>query len=167
MIEGHEQLKSYITSYYKGLFGDPIDSNLPMDESMTDGIPQVSEAENAFLTAPYTEEETKKEVFQLENNKAPGSDGFPTKFYQSFWNIFKDMLDLFMLSIVDNWRFFWINLGKIILLPKVYEAERIQQYRPVYLLNLCFKIFTKIVTIRLNSVADHVVRSTQSPFMQG
>ena len=53
------------------------------------------------------------------------------------------------------------------MLPKVLEAERIQQYRPICLLNVSFKIFTKVATIRLNSVADHVVKPTQTAFMQG
>ena len=62
---------------------------------------------------------------------------------------------------------FRLNFGEIILLPKVNEAERIQQYRPICLLNVSFKIFTKTATIRLNTVADHVVRLTQTAFMQG
>ena len=32
-IEGHEQLKSYITNYYKGLFGAPKEGSFSMDES--------------------------------------------------------------------------------------------------------------------------------------
>ena len=62
---------------------------------------------------------------------------------------------------------FRLNFGEIILLPKVNEAERIQKFRPICLLNVSFKIFTKTATIRLNSVADHVVRPTQTAFMQG
>jgi hypothetical protein len=42
MIEGQEQLKSYITSYYKGLFGEPEESDLSLDEFRTDDIPQVT-----------------------------------------------------------------------------------------------------------------------------
>ena len=61
---------------------------------------------------------------------------------------------------------FRLNFGEIILLPKVNGAERIQQYRPICLLNVSFKIFTKTATIRINSVADHVVRPTQAAFMQ-
>ena len=38
-IEGHEQLKSYITNYYKGLFGAPEEGNFTLDESRTDDIP--------------------------------------------------------------------------------------------------------------------------------
>ena len=96
-IEGHEQLKSYITSYYKGLFGAPEECNLSMDESRTDDIPQVSPEENAFLTGPYSEEEVKKAVFLMEHNKAPGPDGFPAEFYQTLWEIIKtDLLELFI-----------------------------------------------------------------------
>jgi hypothetical protein len=62
---------------------------------------------------------------------------------------------------------FCLNFGEVVLLPKVNEAERIQQYRPICLLNISFKIFTKVATIRLNTVAGHVVRPSQTAFMQG
>jgi hypothetical protein len=65
----------------------------------------------------------------------------------------------------DNLRF--SNFEDIILLPKINDAERIQQYMPIFLLIVCFKIFTKVATIKLNSVVDHVVRPTQTAFMQG
>ena len=32
-FEGHEQLKSYITNYYEGLFGAPEEGNFSLDES--------------------------------------------------------------------------------------------------------------------------------------
>ena len=167
-IEGHEQLKSYITKFYKGLFGAPDEGNFMLDESRTDDIPQVSVEENNHLTAPYSEEEVKKAVFQMELNKAPGPDGFPAEFYQNFWDVIKvDLLHLFSCLHVGQLELFRLNFGEIILLPKINEAERIQQYRPICLLNVSFKIFTKVATLRLNTVADHVVRPSQTAFMQG
>nr|XP_045089534.1 uncharacterized protein LOC123497248 [Aegilops tauschii subsp. strangulata] len=59
-IEGHEQLKSYITNYYKNLFGAPEEGNFSMDESRTNDIRQVSDEEKSLLTAPYSEEEVRK-----------------------------------------------------------------------------------------------------------
>ena len=104
----------------------------------------------------------------MEHNKAPGPDGFSAEFYQNFWELIKtDLLELFHAMHDGQLELFRLNFGEIILLPKVNEAARIQQYRPICLLNLCFKIFTKSVTIRLNTVADHVVRPTQTTFMQG
>jgi hypothetical protein len=37
--------------------------------------------ENSLLPSPYSEEEVRKAVFQMEHNKAPGPDGFPAEFY--------------------------------------------------------------------------------------
>jgi hypothetical protein len=44
-------------------------------------IPQVSEEENEVLVAPFSGEEVKLAVFDMEHNKAPGLDGFPTEFF--------------------------------------------------------------------------------------
>ena len=76
-------------------------------------------------------------------------------------------MELFNCLHADNLDLFRLNFGEIVLLPKIKEAERIQQFRPICLLNVSFKIFTKVATNRLNSVADHVVRPSQMAFMQG
>ena len=60
---------------------------------------------------------------------------------------------------------FSLNFGVITLLPKTREANKIQQYRPIYLLNVSLKIFTKVATGRINSVADHLISPTQTAFM--
>ena len=128
----------------------------------------MSPEENNLLVAPFSEEEISKAVFQMEHNKAPGPDGFPAEFYQHFRDIIKpDLLELFGCLHGGQLEIFRLNFGEIVLLPKIQEAERIQQYRPICLLNVSFKIFTKVATIRLNSVADHVVKPTQTVFMQG
>ena len=128
----------------------------------------MSNEENGFLIAPFMEEDIKKAIFQMEHNKAPGPDGFPTEFYQNFWDIIKvDLSEMFNAFLAGQIEFFKLNFGKIILLPKVKNANRIQQYRPICLLNVSFKILTKVATLRLNSVASHIIRPTQTTFMQG
>jgi hypothetical protein len=103
----------------------------------------------------------------MEHNKAPGPNGFPAEFYQFFWDTIKmDILQMFSVLHAGQLELFCLNFGEIILLPKVNEAERIQQYRPVCLLNVSFNIFTKVDTIRLNTVADRVVQPSQTAFMQ-
>ena len=39
---------------------------MTLDENRTCDIPQVSAEENAFLTAPFTEEEVRQTIFQME-----------------------------------------------------------------------------------------------------
>ena len=81
---GHLELKKYITNYYKNLFGKPDDIDISLVESRIDDIPQVTDAENDTLIFAFTEIEVKETVFQMEHNKAPGPDGFPTEFFQIF-----------------------------------------------------------------------------------
>jgi hypothetical protein len=74
-----------------------------MGESRTDDIPQVPQKENNLLTTPYTDDEVRKVVFQMEHNKASGSDDFPAEFYQ-FSGMFLSLACLLYLvtSIPDN-----------------------------------------------------------------
>ena len=55
-IEGQNNLKNYITQFYKELFGPSEDNHFTLSDRMDD-IPQVSMAENEFFTAPFTEKE--------------------------------------------------------------------------------------------------------------
>lgn len=73
-------MKICITKYYKTLFGPQEEGNISLDESQTGDIPQVSNKENNFLTASFSEDEVQKAVFQMEHNKSPGPDGFPAEF---------------------------------------------------------------------------------------
>ena len=43
----------------------------------------------AYLLNPYSDEEVRKAVFQMEHNKALGPDGFPAEFFQNFWDVIK------------------------------------------------------------------------------
>lgn len=91
-----------------------------------------------------------------------GRDGFLAEFYQNFGKVIKTkMLEFFYCLQTGHLDLFRLNFGEIIL-----SAVQIQQYRLICLLNVSLKI-TKMATIRLNSFADHVVRLSQSAFMQG
>jgi hypothetical protein len=102
----------------------------------------------------------------MKHNKAPGPYGFPAKFYQVFWDIIKkDLLDLFTGFFEGRLPLYSLNFGVITLLPKIKEATKIQQYRPVCLLNLSFKTFTKVAINRLMRVANKVVQPSQTASM--
>jgi hypothetical protein len=167
-ICGDEELKKYITSYYKNLFGPPHESLIRLDETRRDDISQVTEEENRLLVENFSEEEVKKVMFQMEHNKSSGPDDFSVEFYQVFWEIIKgDLMALFHEFHHGSLPLFSLNFGTIILLPKSVEALKIQQYRPICLLNVSFKIFTKVLTNRLTSVAHRVIQPTQAVFLPG
>lgn len=139
IIEGDENLKRYITNYYKGIFGKLKNNGFSLLEPMTDDIPQVTPEENDILSTRFTDEEIKEEIFQMEHNKAPRPDGFPAEFYQAFWQTIKgDFMALF---------------------------NEFQRDLPLFSLN--FGIITKVITNRLALVAEKVIRPSQTAFMTG
>jgi mannosylglycoprotein endo-beta-mannosidase len=83
-IVGQQNLKTYITEFYKKLFGAPAPCFVSLREEVTQDIPQLSEVESNILTSPFTEEEVFEAISNMEHNKAPGPDGFPAEFCQVF-----------------------------------------------------------------------------------
>jgi hypothetical protein len=150
------------------LFGRPEESRIALDPGCTEDIPQVTPEENQILVEEFMEDKVRKVVFQMEHNKALGPDGFPAEFYQVFWDLIKnDIMTLFGEFHRGNLPLYNLNFGAIILFPKCVEALKIQQYRHIYLLNVSFKIFTKVITNMLAGVAQRVIQPTQSAFLPG
>ena len=126
-VVGDAQLKSYITQFYKDLFGPKDVSDITLEEDRIQDIPQLSREENELLTSEFTVSEVKDAVFQMEHNKAPGPDGFPAEFYQVFWEVIKDdLMSLFTDFHKKDLNLFSLNFGIITLIPKVQEATKIQ-----------------------------------------
>jgi hypothetical protein len=121
--------------------------------------------QNEVLTCHFSEEEIKNVVFQMESNKAPGPDGFPAEFYQYFWETIKsDLLALCEDFHKGNLQLHSLNFGIITLVPKTY-AIKIQNYRPICLLNVSFKILTKVLTNRIALLANKIIRPSQTAFV--
>jgi hypothetical protein len=53
-IVGEDNLKVYITEFYKKLFGPPEPTHISLTEGMVHDIPQISVNENEILTNPFT-----------------------------------------------------------------------------------------------------------------
>jgi hypothetical protein len=167
-IEGEDALNAYVTNYYKDVFAAPSESSCSLDETRVQDIIQVSEEENDLLIRSFTEAKVREAVFQMEHNKASGPDGFPAEFYQACWDIIKeDLMAMFAEFHVGKLPLYSLNFGTIILLPKCREATTIKQYRPICLLNVSFKIFTKVATNRISQVAQKVISPSQTAFIPG
>lgn len=63
MIDGQEQMLSFITDFYKDLFGPPERSNIRLQNFE---MGQLSEDQKKELLKPFTLEEVKKVVFEME-----------------------------------------------------------------------------------------------------
>ncbi len=115
-----------------------------------------------MLIKRFTLEEVKQVVFELKQNKAPGPDGFLGDFYIKFWDLIKgDLLDLvndFHRGVLDIERLNYVIITK--------DAAQIQKFRPICLLNVSFKIITKVLMNRLDRVMAYIISKNQNAFLK-
>jgi hypothetical protein len=110
----------------------------------------------------------KRHSFRWRKNKAAGPNSIPAEFYQICWDIVKkDIVSLFQDFHAGHLDVSRLNYGIITLLPKNKEATKIQQYRPICLLNCIYKLITKVLTIRIEPYAQKLISEHQTAFIKG
>jgi hypothetical protein len=60
-----------------------------------------------------------------------------------------------------------MNYGLITVVPKIKGANNIKLFRPICLLNVDYKWFTKVLTMRLTRYAASIISPTQTTFIPG
>lgn len=142
-------IKKHVLEYYKEVLGTSGIKYASLDSTFWGMTDQITSLENHFLESPFTYEEIKTALFDCEPNGAPGPDGIPFKFYQTFWDTVKQ--DLFQLCASfyhHNLNLDKLNKSVICLIPKESNAATINKYRPISLVNCIFKLLSKILTHR-------------------
>jgi alpha-D-ribose 1-methylphosphonate 5-triphosphate synthase subunit PhnI len=72
---------SHATAFYKDLFGPQQMSHTRMSDDVWLDFELLNDLDRAKMDRPFTEEEVKDVIDQMERNKAAGPDGFPIEFY--------------------------------------------------------------------------------------
>jgi hypothetical protein len=102
----------------------------------------------------------------MKHNKVSGPNGFPVEFYAFSWDIIKgDLMTLFKEFYHGTLPLFKLNFGIIMQLLKHKDVTNIKQFRPIFLLNVSFKIFTKVAVKRLTGVAEKLISQSQTAFI--
>lgn len=109
------------------MFGPEEDHSTHIDQTLWNELEQVSVQDNELLCRPFSEQEIKIALFQMERNKAAWPDKIPIEFYQTCWEVVKnDIVQLFTDFHEGKVEISNINYGVITLLPKVSDAAKIQ-----------------------------------------
>ncbi|PKU66661.1 Putative ribonuclease H protein [Dendrobium catenatum] len=166
--EGHftkfSDISSAIINHFEGLFNSPHPTpQLPLN------IPHGNLVPNHFfsmLVAPLTLDEVKKAVFDGNENTAPGPDGFTYAFYRKSWHL----LGLQVYNAVKNFLECGtlprgVKASAITLIPKCSHASNINDFRPISLCNVLYKIVAKVIANRLKVVLPYIIHENQSGFI--
>jgi hypothetical protein len=124
--------------------------------------------EREELEKQFSEEKIKAAVFSCYPEGGPGPDGLSFLFYHKFWEvIIKDLMAMFKDLFDGKLDLFRLNFAMLTLIPKVDKADEIKSFRPISLLNCSYKIFSNVLTIRLEKISQRLVSREQSAFIRG
>jgi hypothetical protein len=115
-------------------------------------LPHLMEPINSLetLESPFLTEEIDKIISELPNEKSPGPDGFNSDFMKACWNVINtDFYELCMAFYDHQLNLQSINGPYIVLVPKNNNPIRVNDYRPISLLNSSIKLITKLLANRL------------------
>jgi hypothetical protein len=121
------------------------------------------------LEEPFTEQEIWAAIKRLPANKAPGPDGFTGEFMRACWSTIKhDVLDAFQqLYDLRGRGFHRLNQALLTLLPKKSDAKELRDYRPISLIHIVAKLFSKVLSLRLSPKLGTLVSNVQNAFISG
>lgn len=131
-------------------------------------LPSLTNIEADLLVAPVSDLEIQEALFDINNSKSPGLDGFPASFFKFYWS----SIGTTLIQAVK--RFFetgyllreW-NQSLLILIPKQDPPEEVNHLRPISLCNVIYKCISKCMVKRMQPLLPKLIDDYQNAFIPG
>ena len=159
----NQNLMHVVTDFYTDLYTpSPVDESV--QEKLLGNVDRTLTArQQAMLDAPLSAKELQQAVYDLNENKSPGLDGFTAEFYKKFWSLIKDRYTDFI-NCADQTSFSAFKNTSVtaLLYKEKGDTDDLKNYRPISLINVDLKILTKTLTNRLKTVLPSIIHFTQT-----
>lgn len=107
-------------------------------------------------------------VKQLAKNKASGPDGVPNEFLQLHWQTIKEEVMQMVKGFFDlSVDITPINQANIVMIPKIAQPQRVEDFRPISIMNAVPKLIAKVLSNRLRGSLPDLISSSQTAFIGG
>ncbi|KAJ9535960.1 hypothetical protein OSB04_un000878 [Centaurea solstitialis] len=125
-------------------------------------------SESLHMIRPILDEEIKWAVFNIGNDKAPGPDGYSSKFFKRAWSVIgKDVLIAVHNFFYSGRLLSELNHTLLRFIPKVPNATRVTDFRPISCCNVLYKVISKVVAERMKPYLSQLIGPDQSAFIPG
>ncbi|GJV34113.1 aspartic peptidase [Tanacetum coccineum] len=153
-------------SHYMAFLG----MDMTYDELDSDGLfeKKVSNLSNENMIKPVTNDEIKRAMFGIRDNKSPGPDGFTFVFFKKSWDVVgQDVCNAVRDFFVNGKLLKEINHTFLALILKIATPLKVTDYRSISCCNVIYKCISKILTNRIIEGIKEVVSDNQSAFVPG
>ena len=149
--------------FYKNLFSLEHDEEkkICMDQCISIIPSKINKEQSNMLGKEISVQEIEETISSLANGKSPCIDGLPAEFYKvnKDW-IASELFEVYQF-VTDNGSLgHKINQGLIKLLPKDGDKFQVKNWRPITLLNISYKVITKLLANRIAKVLDSIISVT-------
>lgn len=169
-ITNQKHILNKLAEFYEKLYKQS-DTDLDCEhEFLTqNSIPKLNDIEQQSCEGPITIQECELILSKFKKNKSPGNDGIPIEFYLEFWKeIGSTLINSYNYSFEHGKLTTSQRQAVISLISKPGKDKLyIENWRPISLLNIDYKIMSKCLANRLLKVIDKLVHHSQFGFIKG
>ena len=117
---------------------------------------------NTALDNPITIDELRNSISKGNSHKALGHDGIGLGFYKTSWEEMKhDLLQTLNCMYIDGTILARQLQGLMVCIPKHAHPSKVDDYRPLTLINTDHKIMTKVIAERLKPILSTLIHPNQ------
>lgn len=121
-----------------------------------------------FLERPFSKDEVWDTIQSCDGDKALGPDEYNLNFFKKNWCLVKKDVMRFMGDFYRHSKLGrGVNNSFIILVRKVSNLIRLDEYRPISLVGSLYKIMVNTFANRLKQVMDEIIGRNQFAFIKG
>ena len=169
LVSTDQELLTLCSEFYENLYSTRAPTFCKLSNySFPPPDRYLSDAHRDLLAAEITKEDLEFALKSMTTGKSPGADGFTVEFYRKFWPIVGTLVYDSIAAAQNNGHFTYAQRQGILkLLPKPKKDPRfVKHLRPITLLNVDYKLFTKVLADRVKQVIPTLIHTDQNGFVK-
>ena len=123
---------------------------------------------NKELVGMISDMELQNVIQSMSKSCCPGEDGFSVVFFQIYWDVVGVRLQAVCNEIlVTGMMPQEMSVGLIYMIPKGRnQSVEMEKWRPITLLNTIYKIYAKVLSIRIRKFLPRLIHCSQTGFVK-
>jgi hypothetical protein len=134
-------------------------------------LPQIEDDQKEALEEEFSVDEVKQAISEAHEVSAPGPSGHTIAFYKLLFLTMPNMMTralnqlVFLPRLSEDEQLRWVQHRKVICIPKVPSPTVPSDYRPLSMLEVLYKIPSRILAARLNRILPTIIGPHQHGFI--